>query len=374
MILARAMRSLSGSVTCLVVCCWLSSCCHQPAESADQVPPGASADVPAASAAPAASPSPTTAESTAAVAHAGLAAKVCPAGPFEAPLSGEVSATPIPNTEPTALDPNDTEFHLYEGAVWLNGALYFSDFKTTAGFPSRILRYTPDAGLAVALADGGTNGLGLDAGATQLVGASHKVKGVVRFAPDFSSVVPLVDKYQGKPFNSPNDLVFRSDGNLYFTDPDFQAGPEKDQASTNVYRVAPTGEVSIVDDSIKNPNGISISPDESALFVAGNLEQGYLKRYPIAQDGSVGAGEVVLQPVTVPDGMVFDCAGNLYVTEHTSQRIRVVSMAGNEVGSITGLGKNVTNVAFGGPERKTLYITLTGGLAKLDLPVPGLPY
>jgi gluconolactonase len=318
---------------------------------------------------------PTVAQATApAVVHRGLAAKVCPPGPFPTPIEGELKALAIPNSEPSALDPKDTEFHLYEGAVWLNGALYFSDFKTTPGFPSRILSYVPGQPLTVALVDGGTNGLALDATGSALVGARHKSKSVVTFSADLTTASDVAAQYQARPFNSPNDVVVRSDGNFYFTDPDFQTGDTKAQPTTNVYRVAPGGQVSVVDDSIANPNGISLSPDERALFVAGNLEHGYVKRYPVAADGSVGEGDIFFQPVTVPDGMVVDCAGNLYVTEHTSRRIRVVAADGAELGRITGFEKNVTNVAFGGTERRTLYITTTGGLYQLELPVPGLPY
>jgi gluconolactonase len=304
----------------------------------------------------------------------GLAAGVCPAGPYAAAPTGALTATALPGTEPTALDPKDKAFHLYEGAVWLGGVLYFSDFKTSAGFPSRILSYTPGQGLKVALPDSGTNGIALDATGQHLVGARHKSKSVASFSADLKTVTDVAAKYQGKKFNSPNDAVFRSDGNLYFTDPDFQAGPRKDQATTNVYRVSPSGEVSVVDASIANPNGISLAVDESALYVAGNLEQGYVKRYPIAADGSVGEGAIFAQPVVVPDGMAFDCAGNLYVTEHTQRRVRVFAADGKEIAVISGLDKNVTNVAFGGAERRTLFLTTTGGLYSIELPIPGLPY
>ncbi len=310
----------------------------------------------------------------------GLAAQVCSGSDFPPPVAGEVRASLIPNTQPTALDPKDDEFHLYEGPVWLDGVLYFSDFRTTPGFPSRILRYSPaptasaEQGLSVALEDSGTNGLALDAMGSHLMGARHSSKSVVRFAtgPELPRDVAAV--YEGKPFNSPNDLVSRSDGNVYFTDPDFQAGSTRSQATTNVYRIDPTGQVSVIDSSIANPNGIALSLDESTLFVAGNLEAGYLKRYPIAANGAVGEGEIVLQPVVVPDGLVLDCAGNIYVTEHTSKRVRVLSSEGEELGRITGMDHNVTNVAFGGRDRKTLYITTTGALYELELPVPGLPY
>lgn len=306
--------------------------------------------------------------------HAGLAAAVCPSGPYPRPIEGERQAEAIEGTAPTSLDPADTGFHLYEGPVWLDGNLYISDFRTTEGFPSRILRFTPEEGLSVALEDSGTNGLGLDASGQRLLGARHKSKSVVQFSSDLASLEELARQYQGKPFNSPNDLVMRSDGHLYFTDPNFQAGEKAHQQATNVYRVSPAGEVTVVDSSIKNPNGISISPDERILFVSGNLEAGYVKRYPIAEDGSVGDGEIVVPVVKVPDGMVLDCAGNLYVTEHTNRRIRVVTAEGEELGVIVGLDHNVTNVAFGGPQRNILYITMAGGLAKVAMPLAGLPY
>src|SRR5690606_7472962 len=98
------------------------------------------------------------------------------------------------------------------------------------------------------------------------------------------------------------------------------------------------------------------------------------KHYPVAPNGSVGAGEILLDGIAVPDGMAVDCAGNIYVTEHTAQRIRVISPEGRELGRIAGMDKNVTNAAFGGDDRKTLFITGTGRLFKIELPVPGLPY
>jgi gluconolactonase len=283
-----------------------------------------------------------------------------------------LKAQPLPASEPTALDSKDQRSHLYEGAVWFQGALHFSDFETTGGFPSRILKYENGA-LSVVVPDSGSNGLGLNPTGEALVAARHSTKSVsVRDGADVFE--PVVSEHGGKAFNSPNDLVFRSDGNLYFTDPAFQAGPNPTQSTTNVYRVAPDGTVTAIDSSIRNPNGISLSPDEKTLYVAGNMEDGYVKSYPVDEDGSVGEGKVFLAKVAVPDGMVVDCAGNLYVTEHTKKRVRVVSPEGKELGQITGMDRNVTNVAFGGADRKTLFITGAGRLFQIGMPVPGMPY
>jgi gluconolactonase len=302
------------------------------------------------------------------------AARMCPPGPFVSPLNGKLLATEILQTGPSFLDPSDKASHLYEGAVWLDGALYFSDFKLSDGFPSRILRYVPGGALSIAVQDSGSNGLGLDVTGRYLVAARHKTKSVTILSTDGTIVRDVATGYQGKRFNSPNDVAFRSDGNLYFTDPDFQSGGEQEIGSTNVYRVAPDGSVSVVDDGIKNPNGVSLSPDEKTLYVAGNLKQGYVKRYPVARDGSVSKGTIFLNRVSVPDGMAIDCGGNVYVTEHSNRRIRVVGADGVELGEIAGLEHNVTNAAFGGVDRKTLFITTAGALYQISLPVPGLPY
>ena len=119
---------------------------------------------------------------------------------------------------------------------------------------------------------------------------------------------------------------------------------------------------------------VSLSPDENTLYVAGNMEQGFVRKYAIAEDGSVSEGTLFLDKVTVPDGMAVDCAGNLYVTEHTNKRVRIVSPEGKPLAEIKGMDQNVTNVAFGGAEHKTLFITTTGRLFQVEMPIPGMPY
>lgn len=333
-------------------------------------PPGNAKPV-AAAPSTSAPPADATASSPAPVRPQSWATRLCGPGPHPAPLQGTKTAQPLPASEPTALDAKDKEFHLFEGAVWFQGALHFSDFKTSEGFPSRILKYE-DGQLSVVVPDSGSNGLGLDPTGERLVAARHSTRSV-SVRDESGEFQPLAALYEGKPFNSPNDLAFRSDGNLYFTDPSFQAGATPPQSGTRVYRVAPDGAVSVVD-TMHNPNGVSLSPDEKTLYVAGNMEQGYVKSYPVADDGSVGEGQVFLPNVTVPDGMAIDCAGNVYVTEHTKKRIRVVSPEGKELGQITGLDRNVTNAAFGGPKHQTLFITTTGRLFQIELPLPGMPY
>lgn len=290
----------------------------------------------------------------------------CPAEPGTPP-SGDLLAERIVAANPTRTEPG-----LYEGPVWLNGALYFSDFTFGPGFPSRIQRLTDDSVVETFMEASGSNGLAHDADG-HLIAATHSTKSLSRFHPHTGERSKIVGMYEGNAFNSPNDLTEASDGSIYFTDPDFQrtAAPGG-QDNTNVFRVAPDGVVTVVDDSIRNPNGISLSPAQDVLYVAGGGEKGFIRAYPLV-DGVPGEGKNLVEDVLVPDGMAIDCLGNIYATEHTFQRIRVFSPEGKYLASIR-VDANITNAAFGGPERKTLYITGAGSVWSIDLNVAGLPY
>ena len=172
-------------------------------------------------------------------------------------------------------------------------------------------------------------------------------------------------------YGEPNDLVVHSSGAIYFTDPDFQrSAAPGGQDATRVYRVE-DGEVTVVEDGMANPNGVSLSPAEDVLYVAGGGEDGVLRAYAIA-NGKPGQGRDLAQ-VSTPDGMGIDCLGNVYVTEHVKQQVRVFTPQGDEIATIKA-DANVTNIAFGGPQRKTLYLTGAGAVWSLELDVAGLPY
>jgi gluconolactonase len=137
--------------------------------------------------------------------------------------------------------------------------------------------------------------------------------------------------------------------------------------------------VSVVDANLSNPNGVTLSLDENTLFVA---TSGNVYRYPVMEDGSVGTG-AMMNGVPGSDGMVFDCAGNLYLTDGNGHRVVVVTSTGAAVGTISmGIPNeaNPTNVAFGGADRRRLFITTRGsgangaGLFYIDLNIPGMPY
>ncbi len=314
---------------------------------------------------------PPAATETPAAAAPGEAAKVeasptptawtCPANPGTAPR-GELVAERIPGSESTRGEPG-----LYEGPVWIDDTLYFSDFTFSQGFPSRVQALRPDGTFATAIDNSGSNGLAVGKDGL-LLAATHDRKAISRYNQKTGEREILVNEFEGNPFNSPNDLTESDAGIIYFTDPAYQrdAAPGG-QEKTRVYQFDGKA-VTVIDDTIENPNGISLSPDQKTLYVAGGT---VLRAYPL-ESGAVGEGRDILN-VDTPDGMAVDCAGNLYVTEHTKQHIRVVTPAGEEIANIK-VDANITNAAFGGPERKTLFITGAGAVWKVELGIAGLPY
>jgi gluconolactonase len=276
-----------------------------------------------------------------------------------------------------AVPPADTfnedngAFGIIEGPVWTGDALYVSEIGPGQNPPpSRILKVTPSGVVTVARSDAGTNGLAVDASG-QLYGASHKVGGLVRIdlgAPD----EVLVSLYDGARLDSPNDLALRSDGTIYFTDPSYQAPQPQPQATTRLYRWSAGSGIAALAD-LEQPNGVTLSLDQASLYVATTRS---VYRYPVNADGSLGSATTFAEGGS--DGMGIDCAGNLYVTR--GSQVIVFSPQGSELGRLSVPGvQSVTNVAFGGADRKLLYVTALGtanqkGLFQVQLEVPGLPY
>jgi len=304
-----------------------------------------------------------------------VGAELCPPGPFGDPLPANPTAQRLFTTDADG-------FVNFEGPVWTGNALFFSEIGGGNNPPpSRINRWVPgstdfEGGV---FENSGSNGMALDA-TGNLIAATHDVGAISTFATAGGGRGTFgAQTFNGQRFNSPNDLVLRGDGNLYFTDPSFQA-PGNPQGATRVYRIDPAGTASIVDGSLGNPNGITLSPDGNTLYVTS--QQG-LRRYELAADGTPDAGATIpiQEGLQEADGMAMDCAGNIYTTEHGMRRIRVFDPEGNQLASFGGQGtfaNNVTNLAFGGANRTTLFITTLaqngGGVYVVEGNIPGLPY
>jgi gluconolactonase len=294
-----------------------------------------------------------------------LAKRVCP--------TGASFGDPLPSDRKAVLVQGG--FGFLEGPVWLDaqGVLLFSDMDFNApadnGPPSRIRRLTPPASFDVFLENAGTNGLALDTDGAVL-GCSHALQDIVRISPTNPSALNArAFSYQGKRFDSPNDLTVRSDGSVYFTDPDWQLGKRTSEIGfTGVYRATTDLDVTLITGTLDRPNGIALSLDESILYVGSSGND--VLAFPLGANGVAGS-PTTFASAGATDGMAVDCAGNLYVA--AGSEIRVYTPAGTELGAIS-VPMTPSNAAFGGADHQTLYITAQSALYSLHTQVPGLPY
>jgi gluconolactonase len=274
-------------------------------------------------------------------------------------------------------------FTFLEGPVWVAdpGYLLFSDMQAASGpervQPAIMRRYTPPSGFEEFITGAGSNGLAISADGTEILAATHDQRSISAYRLSDRSRRTVAADYQGRKFNSPNDLTVAANGTIYFTDPSFQRGSRKDEMGgrTSVFRVQ-NGQVSLVDDTLSQPNGIALSPDQTTLYVAG-FSNNKIYKYPISSDGSIGP-RAEFATIRGPDGVTVDCAGNLYWVSNPEGRVHVFAPSGAELGTISA-GANATNAAFGGADRRTLYLTSgsgTGnyGLYQVQLNVPGYPF
>jgi gluconolactonase len=264
-----------------------------------------------------------------------------------------------------------------EGAVWFQerNTLFFSDFQirdAASNFNGRILSYTPGGQVAGSpcqefITNSGTNGLviGFDG---NLLGARHRDQTLTRFDLASKQASVLVPNFNGQPFNSPNDIAIRSDGNLYFTDPNYMLGNRTSVLPMQTYRRDPSGALSVID-TAGSPNGITLSPDETRLYLSHLGGPNDVVVFDVDASGAVSNRQPFANVSS--DGMGIDCAGNLYTTQ-AQTGVTVFAPDGTRIGTLPAQG--AANVAFGGPDRKTLYITATGTLFAVELAIPGLPY
>ena len=309
-----------------------------------------------------------------------------PASPAGRPVGSFLRSDPAFNS----LVPLDAKieklaggFTFTEGPVWRpQGAVWFSDVVGNV-----VRQWTPDGKVVEILRPGGYDGNALPAGG--FVGPNgmvadkdgavllcqHGNRRIARISKDMR-VSTLADRYEGKRLNSPNDLVFHSDGSLYFTDPPYgfpkqDEDPAKELAFNGVYRLA-NGKLQLIIKDLTRPNGIAFSPDYKTLYVANSDKKKVWMRYDVAADGSVRNGRVFADVDSekedgVPDGMKVDSLGNIYGTGPGG--IWVFSPEGKHLGTIK-LPETAANCAWG-DDGKSLYITAVTGLYRVKLTVAG---
>jgi len=262
-----------------------------------------------------------------------------------------------------------------EGPVWWKegGYLLFSEIGK-----DRRLKYTPGQGVTVARENtNGANGLTRDPQG-RLVICEGWTRRVTREEKDGSFTV-LANSFQGHRLNKPNDVVVKSDGAIYFTDPWNIAPPpdEWDLQFNGVYRLAPDrGTLSLLISHFVIPNGLAFSPDESVLYINDSRRR-LIAAFDVLPNGTLARqSERVFADLSGPepggpDGMKVDTAGNVYCGG--SGGIWIVDPKGKKLGRIVHGEPNTTNIAFGGDDWKTLYFTTRSTLGSVMLKIAGMP-
>jgi gluconolactonase len=226
----------------------------------------------------------------------------------------------------------------------------------------------------------GSNGLTYDSEG-RLVACDHGNRRVWRLEDDGKTKTTLADKYDGKRLNSPNDLVYKSNGDLYFTDPIYGLpkgadDPARELDFCGVYRLSKDGKVTLLTKEITRPNGIAFSPDEKKLYVASSdPDKAIWMVYDVQPDGTIANGKVFFDATAwarekrpgSPDGMKVDKKGNLFATGPGG--VHVFSPEGKHLGTID-TGVETANVAWGG-DGSTLYITANTALLRVKLNTRG---
>jgi gluconolactonase len=287
-----------------------------------------------------------------------------------------------------------------EGPVWTrDGRLLFAEIPA-----NNIVQWIPGKGASVFLhpsgykgptSDGGpepgSNGMTLDAdGRVSVAGHGGRTVWRMESVDPKAEITILADSYQGKKLNSPNDLVYKSDGSLYFTDPPYglptqsDSDPWKELQINGVYRIPAARSVmpgaapdrdrlQLVIKDLARPNGLAFSPDEKFLYVAESGKKQWL-RYHVQPDGSLTDGTLFLDAsadpaVGGPDGLRVDEKGNIYGSGPGG--VWIISPDGKHIGTIK-VPERVSNVAWGDKDSKTLYITASTSIFRIQLKIPGI--
>jgi gluconolactonase len=276
---------------------------------------------------------------------------------------------------------------LWTGARWTEGPAWFEAMKSLvfSDIPNdRLLRFDATTGAVGALRAGQgrfTNGNTVDR-AGRLVSCEHGTRQVTRTEPD-GAITVLADRFEAKRFNSPNDVVVKSDGTIWFTDPSYGIDSDyegwkgaSEIGGDHVYRLDPRDKsLRVVADDFVRPNGLAFSPDERRLYIADSGGSYYddgprhLRAFDVTDDGRLAGGAVVATcDVGVYDGFRLDTEGRIWTS--AGDGVHCLAPDGTLLGKIR-VPERVANLTFAGPRRNVMLITATTSLYEVRLPVNG---
>jgi gluconolactonase len=280
--------------------------------------------------------------------------------------------------------PNAPLEKLGEGYRWLEGPVWFADHDClyVSDLPNdRILRWSEQGGVSVFRRPAAfANGHARDRQG-RLLGCSHHDRCVTRTEPD-GTVTVLASRYRGKRLNSPNDIVCKSDGTIWFSDPlygintDYEGGKQSSELPPALYRLdAATGDLAIVADDFDGPNGLAFSPDERVLYVAESGRQfdreprQYIRRFEVHEHGRLSGGQL-FHKITpgFADGLRVDEQGNLWSS--AADGVHCISPNGELLGKIR-TPSLVSNLVFGGRNRSRLFLCASHELLAIYTNVRG---
>jgi gluconolactonase len=262
-----------------------------------------------------------------------------------------------------------------EGPLWWKdgGYLLFSDIHN-----NRRMKHAPGGGAELFLEPTNrANGLTRDLQG-RLIACEHDSRRVTRLEPD-GSITVVANSFQGRRLNRPNDVVVKSDGCIYFTDPwTSPSAPEQwDLTFSGVYRVTPDlGTLSLIADDCVLPNGLAFSPDEKLLYI-NDTRHGHIRAFELLPSGMLAKhtdrvfADLRGPEPGVPDGMKVDVEGNVYCGGPGG--VWIMDPIGRKLGRIIHGAPATTNIAFGGDDWKTLYFTSRNHLGAVRVKIPGVP-
>jgi gluconolactonase len=262
-----------------------------------------------------------------------------------------------------------------EGPLWWKEGHYllFSDIHN-----NKRMKYVPGSGVSLFKEPTNrANGLTRDVQG-RLVACEHDTRRVTRQELD-GSITVIANSFQGRQLNRPNDVVVKSDGCIYFTDPWTNPAPPEqwDQTFSGVFRVTPDlGTMTLLIGDFVIPNGLAFSPDESVLYI-NDSRRGHIRAFDMMPNGTLARQtdrvfvELRGDEPGVPDGMKVDTEGNVYCGG--AGGIWIIDPKGKKLGRIVHGAPATTNVAFGGDDWKVLYFTTRNQLGAVNVKVPGIP-